>query len=280
MASPMIVDTAPILAADLSNPLASRVPARDRGATPTAWSDRASCSPRTRYTPPQMSDPKLELDPVDLARLPVFPLPNAVLFPGALLPLHVFEERYREMMREIIPGRRRLAVARLRPGFEADYYGRPPVFEVCGVGAIVRDAQRDDGRYDILVRGIQRVRLLEELAPKEGYRTFRAEALFDQPNTHAASVAAWQKKLSELWQQLKPHLPNGARDLHALVEGAGGPGESADRIAEALVADPDDRQTLLEELDPAERLGRLVSRLSELVSALSPGSAQNSRALN
>ena len=70
----------------------------------------------------------------DLAALPVFPLPNVVLFPEAILPLHVFEPRYRELVREVLSGRKLMAVARLKPGFEDDYEGRPPVFDVCGVG--------------------------------------------------------------------------------------------------------------------------------------------------
>ena len=74
----------------------------------------------------------MPLDPARLRALaleevPVFPLPNVVLLPGALLPLHVFEPRYREMTRDVVAGRRRMAVARLQPGFEADYHGRPPM---------------------------------------------------------------------------------------------------------------------------------------------------------
>ena len=73
-------------------------------------------------------------DPNALAALPIFPLPNCVLLPGGLLPLHVFEPRYRELTRDCLSGTQLMAIARLRPGYEQTYYGRPPVYERCGVG--------------------------------------------------------------------------------------------------------------------------------------------------
>src|SRR5688500_11036016 len=109
--------------------------------------------------------PLVELEAQDLTELSIFPLPNVALFPGAVLPLHVFEPRYRDLIREALAGRQVLAVARLEPGFESDYEGRPPVFEVCGVGAIESHTQRPDGRFDVALRGLARVRIVEELAP-------------------------------------------------------------------------------------------------------------------
>ncbi|HEY8944483.1 MAG TPA: LON peptidase substrate-binding domain-containing protein, partial [Polyangiaceae bacterium] len=97
-----------------------------------------------------MPEAHTDLIPSDLDRLAVFPLPNTVLLPGALLPLHIFEPRYREMTRDVLAARRRLAITRLRPGFEELYQGRPPLFETCGVGAIVEDSRHADGRYDIV----------------------------------------------------------------------------------------------------------------------------------
>ena len=75
--------------------------------------------------------------PTRSSSLPIFPLPNCVLLPGGLLPLHVFEPRYRELTRDCLAGHQLMAVARLRPGYETTYYGRPPVYERCGVGRII-----------------------------------------------------------------------------------------------------------------------------------------------
>jgi Lon protease-like protein len=220
-----------------------------------------------------------ELEARDLAELSIFPLPSVALFPGALLPLHVFEPRYRELVAHALSGRKILAVARLKPGFEGDYEGRPPVFEVCGVGAIESHSQRPDGRYDIALRGLSRVRIVEELPPLQQYRQVRAELLRD---TAAAPslIAAWQSKLSTLWLQLSPHLPEPVRDLKALTRDAEDASAYTDRLAAALVADPEASQQLLAETDPAERLRLLTSRVQELVDALSPPSVAKDKALN
>jgi uncharacterized protein len=221
------------------------------------------------------------LEDQDLERLSIFPLPNVTLFPGAALPLHVFEPRYREMLAEVLAGRRILAVARLKPGFEHDYEGRPPVFEVCGVGAVESHAQRRDGRYDIALRGLSRVRIIEELPPRRSFREVRAVRI-REPEVPSALAAAWQQKLSQLWERLAPHLPEPVRDLRALTRGADGPSAYADRLAAALVADPEASLELLAEPDPGERLRLLTLRVEELVDSLVPHGAgpARDRALN
>jgi Lon protease-like protein len=146
------------------------------------------------------------LEREDLAALPIFPLPDAALFPGTMLPLHVFEPRYRELARDTIAGRGVLAVARLQPGFERNYAGRPPVFEVCGVGRIVDHRIHEDGRYDLVLQGLARIRILEELAPAHSYRQVRAVTLEDLPADPALS-AALKTSIATLWHSLAPHLP-------------------------------------------------------------------------
>src|SRR6266404_2412978 len=86
---------------------------------------------------PTMRETLSPPDPDTLAALPIFPLPNCVLLPGGLLPLHVFEPRYRELTRDCLAGHQYMGVARLRPGYESTYYGRPPVFGRFGVGRII-----------------------------------------------------------------------------------------------------------------------------------------------
>jgi Lon protease-like protein len=78
--------------------------------------------------------------------LPIFPLPNVVFFPHTLLPLHIFEPRYRKMLADCLAGERRLAVVLLRPGWEADYYGRPAVHSVAGAGEIIQSEMLPNGR--------------------------------------------------------------------------------------------------------------------------------------
>src|ERR1043165_4936677 len=114
-----------------------------------------------------------------LASLPIFPLPNCVLLPGGLLPLHVFEPRYRELTRDCLAGNQLMAVARLRPGYETTYYGRPPVYERCGVGRIICSEELPDGRFALLLRGVARVELARELPADRAYRRVEARMLAD-----------------------------------------------------------------------------------------------------
>jgi len=219
------------------------------------------------------------LAPQDLARLPIFPLPNVVLFPGTVMPLHVFEPRYRALTRDVLAGRKLMGIARLRPGFEADYEGRPPLFDVCGVGIVTESSQHPDGRFELTLRGLARVRIVEELSSEQLYREVRAEELEDLPSDPALT-SAWQRKLISLWALLSPHLPEPVRDLRALTRGAEGAGAYADRLAASLVGDPDGSQRLLAERDPAERLRLLVEKLESVLDAVKPSAAGKRKDLN
>ena len=86
-----------------------------------------------------------------------------MLLPGGLLPLHVFEPRYRELTRDCLAGHQLMGVARLRPGYETAYYGRPPVYERCGVGRIICSEELPDGRFALLLRGVARAEIAREL---------------------------------------------------------------------------------------------------------------------
>src|SRR5580765_8464019 len=94
--------------------------------------------------------------------LPIFPLPNVVLFPNVFLPLHIFEPRYREMVADAVKSDRLIGMALLQPGWERDYEGRPPVYPVGCSGVITHVDQLADGRYNIVLRGVERFRIREE----------------------------------------------------------------------------------------------------------------------
>jgi len=208
-----------------------------------------------------------ELTAADLSALPIFPLPSSALFPGAVLALHVFEPRYRDLVRDALAERRVLAVARLQPGFERDYEGRPPVFDVCGAGVIVEHVRRDDDHFDILLQGLTRVRILREHPKATSYRIVQATALADLPSDPALAVAL-QRQLGSVWTTLSPHLPEQLRNLSRVLEESASAGALSDRLAATLFADPEVTQRLLAELDPAERLSFITERLAELASRL------------
>ncbi len=101
--------------------------------------------------------------------VPVFPLPTVVFFPKTYLPLHIFEPRYREMVRESLQGDRMIMMALLKEGWENNYYGNPEIYSIGCVGKIVKNQILDDGRYNILLYGLVRVRIKEPIY-KKSYR--------------------------------------------------------------------------------------------------------------
>ena len=90
--------------------------------------------------------------------LPLFPLPNVVLFPNVFLPLHIFEPRYREMVADALASDRMIGMVLLRPGWERDYEGRPPVYPIGCTGVITHVERQTDGRYNIVLRGMEPLR--------------------------------------------------------------------------------------------------------------------------
>jgi Lon protease-like protein len=110
------------------------------------------------------------------ATIPIFPLPNVVLFPGVFLPLHVFEPRYRIMTADALAGDRIIGISLLQPGYEADYDGRPLIYPV-GCAGVVSHAERlPDGRYNIVLNGLEKYRVIEEEAGG-AYRRASIDAL-------------------------------------------------------------------------------------------------------
>ena len=94
--------------------------------------------------------------------IPIFPLPNTVLFPNVFLPLHIFEPRYRTMVAEALQGDRIIGMTLLRPGYENDYEGRPPVYQVGCAGVITHTERLAGGKFNIVLRGLEKFRILDE----------------------------------------------------------------------------------------------------------------------
>lgn len=131
--------------------------------------------------------------------VPIFPLPNTVLFPQTVMPLHVFEERYRTMTREAISGDGRIAIVLLRDGWEQDYYSSPAVHDVACVGSIENYEELEEGKYNIVLAGRERVRLLRELQ-QSPYRLAEVEQLEDEPcDDQAAEIVRRRNHIAALF---------------------------------------------------------------------------------
>jgi hypothetical protein len=205
------------------------------------------------------------LKPSVLAALPLFPLPDVVLFPGALLPLHIVGERDRTMTADVLAGARVLGMARLRAGYPEDEAARPPVHDTAGVGYIVSSQKLEDGCYRLVLRGVARVAIDGELPPARPYREARAHLLLDGRSARPEALGPAHQQLIATCDRLAAVLPEGGNELRALARAVPSPGGCADVLAAALVTDPDVRQGLLETLDAADRLDRVIEHTSALV---------------
>jgi Lon protease-like protein len=205
--------------------------------------------------------------PSHFSRLAIFPLANVHLFPHALLPLHVFEPRYRELLRDALHEQRLIAIASLEPGFEKDYQGRPPVRPIVGVGLIIGHEPLDEGRANILLRGVARARIERELPPDEPYRRVMARTLPDEFEPGFKAEAA-RETLVLLANKLASSLPSGGETLRELVRATLQPSALVDVLAAALVTDPDERLLLLEQPSLAARADRVASEIATVLARL------------
>jgi Lon protease-like protein len=204
-------------------------------------------------------DPSLPQSFTGVVRL--FPLPNLVLFPSVMQPLHVFEPRYRQMTADALAGDRLLALALLRPGWEGNYEGRPALYEVVCVGKIIADQRQDDGRYNLLVRGLSRARIAEELPGPTPYRRARVELL---PEVSPDDPKQERELRRVLVQRAPGWFPTAGairEQLVKLLEGDLPLGALCDIVAFALPLPVEAKQRLLEEPDVAGRARRLLRHL-------------------
>ena len=218
-----------------------------------------------------------------LAELPLFPLPQVVLLPRAILPLHVFEPRYRAMLKDCLRTHGALAVVQLaaEPGRRFDSEPdsnpepeRPRIARIAGAGLVIEHEPLSDGRWNILVQGMARVSL-EELPFEGPYRRARATVLEDADDVLVsdADVTALLHAASAFANEVRKRDPAFSFRLPELRS----PGALADLCAFHLVISPEARQAVLEDLDPRTRVLRVLQELSaqrlELMGHSSGGAA-------
>lgn len=208
-----------------------------------------------------------------LAALKVFPLHGVAVLPGTPAPFHIFEPRYRALVADALEGDRILAVPGLFGPSDAHAL-RPPLRAICGAGIVEAVEKHEDGRSDIILRGLARVRLLEELPSGKLYREFRAELVEDVlPPGGPAALLPQLAALRRLVYDLSTRLPSesGALQLAEAVAQMKDPSAVADLVAAAAVSEPDPRQKILEEADVARRLELVLGEVAAVVLMLSKG---------
>jgi len=204
---------------------------------------------------------------VNPVSLPIFPLPDLTFFPHTLLPLHIFEARYRAMITDCLARDRQLAVVGLKPGYEADYDGRPAVHAVAGAGRIVRYERLATGRFNVLLKGERRIRIEREVPADTLYRMVVATPLEDV-GADRPSVPGLARDVRERCLRILDALGRSSREMRESLEAPRSPAELCDQVASGVVPSPALRQALLEEVDVERRLVGLAAALDDLLERL------------
>ncbi len=200
----------------------------------------------------------------------LFPLPNLVLFPHVMQPLHIFEPRYRDLLEDALAGDRLVAMAMLAPGWEKNYEGRPRVYPVACLGRITTYSRLADGTYNVLLLGLRRVRLVHELAPVRRFREAEVELCEDQYGGRAlAQNRALQQKFRDALVQLLPMVPEAREQLDQLLGNDVPLGVLTDVIGYLLDIELVRKQTLLAEVDVYRRADLLLAELAKAAERLS-----------
>ncbi len=199
--------------------------------------------------------------------LPLFPLPNVVLFPHVFLPLHIFEARYREMVADALAGDRMIGMVLLRPGWDQDYEGRPPIYRIGCSGVLTHTERLSDGRYNLVLRGIERFRIVDE-DDTRSYRRAAIEPLIERP------LDAVDREVIQQ-QRAKIEAVLGANQVgagEARMPASMSDEDVVHALAQYLDLEPLEKQALLEQPGLRSRAESLVELLEmKVMVARTPG---------
>jgi Lon protease-like protein len=188
--------------------------------------------------------------------IPLFPLPNVVLFPNVFLPLHIFEPRYRDMVADALAEDRIIGMVLLRPGWESDYDGRPSIYPVGCAGLITHAERLPDGRFNIVLQGLEKFRVHDE-DDSRSYRLARVDSIEDRP-TNGDERDEMRRARLRLEALLMPQPPGRA---DTKVPASMSDEDLVNALAQYLELEPVEKQALLERNGLLARCHSLIELL-------------------
>jgi uncharacterized protein len=205
----------------------------------------------------------------------LFPLPNLVLFPHVMQPVHIFEPRYRDMLEDALAGDRLVAMALLAPGWERNYEGRPALYPVACLGRIAACCRLADGTYNVLLHGLLRARLLYEVETKHRFREARVEIYEDlYPPLEVEQYDRLHDRLRENFFRVLPFMLDAREQLDQLLDADVPLGMLSDIVSFMLDIDPLKKELLLAEADVYRRTELLLKYLQAAINEHSGGNRE------
>jgi uncharacterized protein len=197
---------------------------------------------------------------------PLFPLPDLVLFPHALMPLHIFENRYRQMISDVLKGNRLIVMTRLKEGHQDLYHTKQaPIFLTGCLGRVSAHQQLPDGRYYLIFEGIVRVQIEQEVSGNQPYRVGRLKLRRDRhrfsdhfdPEFHV-------RRLLEIGRN-QLFEDSDLKSLMTILDTSVKLGTLCDVLSHACLLEAEQKQALLEEFNIERRYYRLIQSLEGLL---------------
>ena len=192
----------------------------------------------------------------------LFPLPNTVFYPGIKLPLHIFEPRYRQMVEDASSKGFLIGMVLLKSGWDADYFGRPPVKEIGCAGRIDHCEKLPEGKFNIILEGLSRFRILEE-SEEKSYRL--AEVDFQESfNDHSPTAGydiAFRNLISQYEEFLESMPLNKSMGPRPQFQNCETVGQAMDQIAYSLDCNIHQKQAFLEERNVENRFAHIRSEI-------------------
>lgn len=212
--------------------------------------------------------------------VPLFPLPDYVLFPHTLVPFHVFEPRYVNMLDDCLAGSRLVVIVGLQPGWELTPESNADIYQVGGIGRIVSDRRLRNGRTNIFVHCIERVQIVRRVEG-DSYATVDVQPLLDRPpGSEEVALSQARDRLVSLGANLARELGPDGGALSKVLGSTGDPSVLTHRLASMIVPKPDERQDLLEQRSPLVRCHRLADHLTQTLMERLPSPGEPTEWIN
>jgi len=189
--------------------------------------------------------------------IPIFPLPNVVLFPNVFLPLHIFEPRYRQMVGDALQGDRIIGMVLLRPGYDTDYEGRPPIYPIGCSGLITHVERLEDGHYDLILRGLEKFTVESEEPPDA--RLYRTAVISPLDDGLKGGERDELRQLRGTLLKLLTPMITGA--IQARLPDAMPDEDLVNALAQYLAFDPPEKLALLQQQGPLARCRAMIELL-------------------
>jgi len=194
----------------------------------------------------------------------LFPLPNVVLFPRVIQPLHIFEPRYKQMVEDALDENGLIAMCLLRPSAGYGATNVAPIFSEICIGKIIQEERFPDGRFNLLLQGISRAKIIKEVNDDNVYRTAKVEILHDVPFTSEENANRIRAKLLKQMTKWFTQQPSAKAQLDRLVQSDLSLGNLCDVFSFALPLSVDLKILLLQLVNIEDRAMLLLKVIEQM----------------